>query len=87
MSKKLYLLTELEQEIIEQRRSFNKQIIKENNETWLLFNRENDDYIKSEMRKKLAKGESVIIEESLQSYPNLLMRIFLYFKKIELYKK
>lgn len=87
MSKKLYLLTELEQEIIEQRRSFNKQIIKENNETWLLFNRENDDYIKSEMRKKLAKGESVIIEESLQSYSNLLMRIFLYFKKIELYKK
>ena len=87
MSKKLYLLTELEQEIIEQRRAFNKQIIKENNETWLLFNRENDDYIKAEMRKKLAKGERVIIEESLQYYPNLLMRIFLYFKKIEWYKK
>lgn len=82
MSRKFYLLTKLEQEIIEQRRSFNKQIIKENNETWLLFNKRNDDYIKAEMRKKLANGESIIIEKSLEAYPNLLMKIFLYLKKM-----
>jgi hypothetical protein len=81
MSRKIYLLTELEQEIINQRRVFNQQLIKENTETQLLLNQKNDEHAVAEMRKMLARGERVDIAKNMHPHRAPIDDIIFYIKK------
>lgn len=82
MSSKLYVLTELEQDIINQMRKNNSQLIKENTETQLLLNQKNDEHVKVKMRQTLAQGKSIIIDKSLYPHQAPIDDIFLFFKRI-----
>lgn len=81
MGRKIYFLTELEQEIINQRRKFHYEIIKENVETQLLINQKSDDHVKEEMRKKLAQGKSVTIDKSLHPHQAPIDDFFSFIKR------
>lgn len=79
--KKIYLLTKSEQELINQRRAFNRSIIKENEDAYLLFQKENDEYTKAQMRKRLAEGKSITIDESMYPHKPPINQIFSYIKR------
>jgi len=81
MNRKIYFLTKLEQEMVDQRRKFAYEIIKENIETKLLLDQKFDEQIKEEMRKTLARGENVTIGKSLYLRQSLKDEIFFFFKK------
>jgi len=82
MSKKIYILTELEQEIINQMRKNNCLLIKENVETQLLLNQKNDEHVAVKMRQTLSRGESIIIDKSLYPHQAPIDDFFLFFKRL-----
>ena len=61
MTKKIYLLTEDEVDLVEHQRTFMKDYIAEVEATNLLMHTTHDEYALKKIRQALARGEKVIL--------------------------
>lgn len=78
---KFYILTKSEQELINQRRAFNRSLIKENEQSYLALQNENNEFVKVQMRKMLSEGKAISIDENMYEHKAPIDKIFNYIKR------
>ncbi|MDN5093404.1 hypothetical protein [Aliarcobacter butzleri] len=81
MAKKIYFLTELESQIIEQRRKFNEEILTLSVQEQLKRSEKNDKFILDWAKEKFKKGENIIISESCRNNFSLIEKLIYFFRK------
>ena len=81
MAKKIYFLTELESQIIEQRRKFNEEILTLSVQEQLKRSKKNDKFILDWAKEKFKKGENITISESCRNNFSLIEKLIYFFRK------
>ncbi|MCT7553823.1 hypothetical protein [Aliarcobacter butzleri] len=81
MAKKIYFLTELESQIIEQRRKFNEEILTLSVQEQLKRIEKNDKFILDWAKEEFQKGKNITISESCRNNFSLIEKLIYFFRK------